>query len=147
MPESARSEYPIEVVWEGEGRYRGGRPGGPTLLVDSGKEAAPSPVEAVLVALGSCSAVDVVEILTKRRTPPEALRVRLEFARAANPPRRVTEVKLFFALVTASERNHVERAVELSLEKYCSVAHSLAPDIQISWEVELQPAGGTEGET
>lgn len=143
MPESVRSEYPIEVVWEGEGRYRGGHPGGPTLLVDSGREAAPGPVEAVLVALGSCSAVDVVEILTKRRTPPETLRVQIDFSRAANPPRRLTEVSLRFTVATSSEPHHVERAVELSLEKYCSVAHSLAADLHVSHEVVVH-AGGEE---
>ena len=65
------SEYPIEVVWEGGKRYRGGKPGGPTLVVDGDREAGPSPVEALIVALGSCSAIDIVEILEKRRTPAE----------------------------------------------------------------------------
>ena len=140
MPQGIASEYPIEVVWEGGMRYRGGRPGAAALRVDGEREAAPSPVEALLVALGSCAAIDVVEILSKRRTPPAELRVRLEFSRAAEPPRRLTEVRLHFSVASDSELHHVERAVELSFRKYCSVASSLAPDTELSWSAEVRPA-------
>ena len=139
------SEYPIEVIWEGGKRYRGGKPGGPTLLVDGDREAAPSPVEALIVALGSCSAIDIVEILEKRRTPAERLEVRVDFARADSPPRRVTAAKLRFVVATASEPSHVERAAALSFEKYCSVATSLAPDTELTWEVQVEPVGVRAG--
>jgi putative redox protein len=138
MPEGTWSEYPIEIVWEGGKRYRGGKPGGPTLVVDGEREVAPSPVEAMLVALGSCSAIDVVEILEKRRTPATSLSVRVDFARAATPPKRLTAARLVYRVATASERNHVERAVQLSFEKYCSVATSLAPDTELAWSVEME---------
>lgn len=140
MPEGVPSQYPIEVVWEGGKRYRGGAPGGATLLVDGDRQAAPSPVDALLVALGACSAIDVVEILEKRRTPATRLSVRIEFSRAAEPPRRVTAARLVYSVATASERHHVERAVALSFEKYCSVSTSLAPDTRLEWEVEMAPA-------
>ena len=137
MPEGVKVEYPIEVVWEGERRYRGGPAGGPALVVDGDRVRAPSPVDTLLVALASCSAIDVVEILEKRRTPASALTVRVEFARAPVPPRRVTRAHLVFRVTTASERVHVERAAALSFEKYCSVSRSLAPDTELTWEVEL----------
>lgn len=142
MPQGAPSPYPIEVVWEGGMRYRGGPEGGPALVLDGSREAAPSPVDALVAAVASCSAIDVVEVLNKRRTPPTALRVRVEFSRAPEPPRRLTDARLVFTVATASERHHVERAVELSFEKYCSVSASLAPDTRLSWEVELEPPGG-----
>ena len=146
MPEGIPSEYPIEVVWEGGRRYSGGLPGGPTLLVDGDKDVAPSPVDTLLVCLGSCSAIDVVEILEKRRTPASSLRVHLSFSRAAEPPRRLTEVRAVFTVATASDRTHVERAVALSFEKYCSVASSLAPDTRLTWEVAVLPVDeGTDG--
>ncbi|MBV9775252.1 MAG: OsmC family protein, partial [Gemmatimonadetes bacterium] len=140
MPEGVPSPYAIEVVWEGERRYRGGPEGGPTLTVDGNREAAPSPVDALVIALASCSAIDVVDILAKRRTPVASLRVRVEFSRAPEPPRRLTDARLVYTVATASERSHVERAVELSFDKYCSVAGSLAPDTRLAWEVELEPA-------
>lgn len=130
----------IEVGWEGGMRYRGGRPGGPTLLVDGEREAAPSPVEALVVSLAACSAIDVVEILQKRRTPATSLRVRAEYDRAAEPPRRLVRAKLIYTVATESEMTHVERAVALSFEKYCSVATSLAPDTDLTWEVVLESA-------
>lgn len=127
----------IDVVWEGEHRYRGGPAGGPALLLDGDGKTAPSPVDAVLVSLAACSAIDVVDVLQKRRTPPAALRVSVTFTRAAEPPRRLQSVRLSYSVVAASDVSHVERAVQLSFEKYCSVAHSLAPDVKISWQVEL----------
>lgn len=142
MPEGVWSEYPVEVIWEGGKRYRGGRPGGPTLQVDGDRGEAPSPVEAMLIALGSCSAIDVVEILEKRRTPPTRLEVRLDFARAAEPPRRLTAARVHYAVATTSELQHVQRAVQLSFEKYCSVATSLAPDTRLTWTVEVLPMEG-----
>ncbi len=140
MPEGIPSEYPIEVNWEGEMRYRGGRAGGEMLLLDGSGQAAPSPVQGLLVSLASCSAIDVVDILSKRRTPPTDLSVLVEFSRAPHSPRRLTAVHLRFRLRTASTREHIQRAIELSLEKYCSVATSLAPDIQLSWDIELEAA-------
>ncbi len=143
MPEGVPSPVPVEVVWEGGMRYRGGPAGGPSLVVDGEREIAPNPVDTLVVALASCSAIDVVEILQKRRTPASTLRVTVEFSRAPNPPRRLTDAHLRFTVSTASEQAHVERAVQLSMEKYCSVANSLAPDTRLTWEVVIEaPLGG-----
>jgi putative redox protein len=144
MLEGVKSPHPIEVVWEGEKKFRGGLPNGPTLLLDGSRQLAPSPVDSLLVALAACSGVDVVEILEKRRTPAESFSVHIEFSRAPTPPRRLTEVQLFFKVVTASEKHHVVRAVELSVEKYCSVTASLAPDIVLTWFVEVIPPASKE---
>lgn len=140
MPDGVPVEYPVEVVWEGGMRYRGGPAGGPTLVVDGNKEAAPTPVDTLVVAIASCSAIDVVDYLEKRRTPPSACSVSVRFSRAPNPPRRLTDLHLTFRVATDSPREHVERAVQLSFDKYCSVAASLAPDTRIGWTVELEPA-------
>jgi putative redox protein len=137
MPEGTPQDYAIRVEWEGGMRYRGGPEGGPTHVVDGGREAGPSPVDSVLVSLAACSAIDVVEILEKRRTPPRSLAVTVRFSRAPNPPRRVTDAHLVFRVDTDSERAHVERAVELSFQTYCSVAHTIAPDTRVTWAVEL----------
>lgn len=147
MPEGVPVEYPIEVSWDGEMRWRGGRGGsaqGPTLLVDGSAKAAPSPVDALVISLASCSAIDVVDYLEKRRTPPSAASVSVRFSRAADHPRRITEMRLTYRVATDSPREHVERAVQLSFDKYCSVASSLAPDLQMSWEIEISPAAGGE---
>ena len=144
MPEGVPVEYPIEVEWEGEMRWRGGPAEGPTLLVDGNRQAAPSPVDALVIAIASCSAIDVVDYLEKRRTPPTAASVSVRFSRAANPPRRLTDVHLTFRVSTDSPREHVERAVQLSYDKYCSVLASLATDTRIDWEIEISPPSGGE---
>lgn len=144
MLEGTRSPHPIVVSWEGGKKYRGGLPGGPTVLMDGDRESAPSPVDSLVVSLATCSAIDVVEILEKRRTPVRGLTVRVDFSRANSPPRRLTEVVMRFSVTTSSDIRHVERAVELSVEKYCSVASSLAPDTALSWTVEVaQPVEPT----
>ncbi|HEX8692993.1 MAG TPA: OsmC family protein [Longimicrobium sp.] len=142
MPEGVPVEYPVEVFWEGGTRFRGGPAAGPTLLVDGERQAAPSPVDALVAALASCSAVDVVEYLEKRRTPPASLSVSVRFSRAPDPPRRLTDAHLTFRVATTSPIEQVERAVQLSFEKYCSVAGSLAPDTRLQWSVELAPPVG-----
>jgi putative redox protein len=137
--EGAKSPHPIDVVWEGEKRFRGGIPGGPTLVMDGARIAAPSPVDSLLISLATCAGLDVIEFLEKRRTPAASLEVHFEFARAPTPPRRLTEVQAFFKVVTTSEKAHVVRALELSFEKYCSVSSSLAPDIVFTWFLEVKP--------
>ena len=145
MSEGVWADYPVEVTWEGGQRFRGGRPGGPPLVVDGDREVAPGPVDSLLIALAACSGIDVVEILNKRRTPPTRFEVSAKFARAAEAPRRLTAVQLLFRVATDSPSHHVARAVELSVQKYCSVVHSLREDIDLSWEVEVEAAEPSSG--
>ena len=147
MAGAVKSEYPIEVVWEGGETFRGGGPGKPTMLVDGGAAAGPSPVDGLLVSLAACSAIDVLEILGKRRTPATALEVSVEFARAPSPPRRILEATLHFTVSVDSDVHHVERAIELSIQKYCSVAGTFAPDTRIGWTARVTPAEHGTGAT
>jgi putative redox protein len=137
MPEGVPVDYTIEVAWEGGMRHRGGRAGGPTLLLDGEGKASPSPVDAMLVALAACSAIDVIDYLEKRRTPPSAARVSVAFSRAPSPPRRVTAAELVFQVAADTTQEHADRAAQLSFEKYCSVATTFAPDTALTWRVEL----------
>lgn len=142
MLEGVRSPHPIQVVWEGEKRFRGGLPEGPTLVVDGDRRVAPSPVDTLLVSLAGCASMDVIEILRKRRTPVESLEVRFEFSRAPKPPRRLTEIQAFFRVVTAADKRHVIRALDLAFQKYCSVSSSLAPDIVFTYFLDVIPPAG-----
>ena len=144
MPDGVPVEYPIEVEWEGGMRWRGGPAGGPALLLDGQRQAAPSPVDALVVSIAACSAIDVVDYLEKRRTPPTAASVSVRFSRAADHPRRLTDVHLTYRVSTDSPREHVERAVQLSYDRYCSVMASLATDTRVDWEIEISPPSGGE---
>lgn len=142
MPEGVKSPHPIEVTWEGGKRFRGGVPGFPMMLMDGRREAAPSPVDGMVVAVGACSGIDLVDYLEKRRTPAIELGIRVEFSRAPEPPRRLTHIQIHYRVVTDAEYHHVIRALELSHEKYCSVSASLAADTEIGWTAEVfSPTG------
>jgi putative redox protein len=126
------------VQWDGEKRFRGGREGGATVLLDGAKAAGPGAVDAVGIALAACSGQDVVSMLAKRRTPVEKLEIDVRYARVDGTPRKLARIHLVFRVRTASDPHHVERAASLAVEKYCSVASSLAPDVQITTSVEVE---------
>lgn len=128
----------VRVTWAGDQRFDTGRPGGPQARLDGRGVTGQSPVDAVLSGLAACSAIDVVEILAKRRTPVASLRVDVAGTRFDGTPRRLTHIALTFTIAgDGIERIHAERAVELAVTKYCSVQSSLDPAIPIEWTIEL----------
>jgi putative redox protein len=134
------ADVEIALEWTGAGaQFRGSRRGGPEILIDSTNATGPSPPVLLALALAGCMAVDVLDIAQKMRVPISGLRVVLEGDRRADPPRRFTALRQKFitAGVPAPEEAKVQRAIELSREKYCSVLHSLREDIEMSFELEL----------
>jgi len=128
----------VVATWAGDHRFDTGRPGGPTARIDSDTVTGQSPVDALLSALATCTAVDVVDILRKRRTPVSALRVEVVAWRVNTTPRRLSSVLLrYYITGTGIERDQALRAIELAVTKYCSVRDSLREDIDVKWELEL----------
>ncbi len=121
---------------------------GHTLRIDGppdlgGENTGPRPMEMLLTALGSCSAVDVVHILRRSRTDVQDCRVRVEGTRAETDPKVFTAIHLEFVLSGADlSEKLVDRAVRLSAEKYCSVARMLEASCKLthSWRLEDTPA-------
>jgi putative redox protein len=106
-------------------------PAGRSHLIDGDSKIAPGPVETLLGALLSCSGVDIVDILAKRRTPITSLVASVKAHRRAEHPRRVMRLELEYRVDgDGIEAEHAERAIELAFEKYCTVAASLGADIQ-----------------
>lgn len=128
----------VHLKWLSEHKFDVGRPGRPTARFDGDGMAGPSPVDGLLASLASCTAVDVVDILAKRRTPVESLEIDVVAKRVDTIPRRLEHVMLTYRIGGASiERVHAERAVELAVTKYCSVRSSLRPDVPVEWTIEL----------
>ena len=130
----------VKLEWQNGLRFEGGREAGPRTRVDGEGKDAPSPMETLLLALAGCTAADVVEIARKMREPIEgsAFEVRVEGERAPEPPRRYTRIRLRYRVVGAGlSREKLERAIELSQGKYCSVLHTLRPDLTVDTELEL----------
>ena len=133
----------IRVVWRGEQEFDAGRPGGPALHLDGSGRTAQSPPDALLSALAACASVDAVEILAKRKTPVSALRVEVTGQRVTTIPRRFEHILLEFHVDGEGiERPHAERAIDLSISKYCSVRDSLAPNIVVEWTLVLNGEPG-----
>ena len=108
------------------------------LDTDSKRSTAASPVELLLVALGSCTATDVASILTKKRQHVTSYVVEVSGQRRDEYPRRYTSMKVHHILTgKAISPRAVAHAIELSETKYCSVAATLRPtvDIQSSFEI------------
>jgi putative redox protein len=121
----------VRATWAGAHRFDTGRPDGPVARMDGDGATGQSPADALLSALAACSGIDVVDILAKRRTPVERLTIDVEGERRESIPRRFLRLTLTYNVDGAGiEAPHAERAVALALEKYCSVAASLAPDIE-----------------
>ena len=132
-----------EVTWRGERLFDAG-PAGRTHRIDANAKEAPGPVETLLNAIATCASVDVIDIIAKRRTPVERLTVRIAGERRPEAPRRLRHVQIEYDIEgTGIEREHAERAIQLSFERYCSVAASLAPDIVA--EARLTLNGETGG--
>lgn len=137
----------VHVAWRGEHRFDAGRPGGPTLRLDGKGETGQSPVDAVLSGLASCISIDIVEIMAKRKTPASRLEIHVSGERSEGTPRRLTAVHLDFALDgDGIDRDHAMRAVDLGLNKYCSVRDSLARDIIFSWTLTINGEPTAPGE-
>jgi putative redox protein len=95
-------------------------------------------MEMILVGLGGCSAFDVVEILEKSRQNVEDCQIEIDAERADEVPAVFTTIHMRF-IISGQKLNekHVKRAVELSVEKYCSVAKMMRPNVTITFDYEI----------
>jgi putative redox protein len=141
----AKGPSRIRATWAGDHRFDTGRRGGPTARIDASGVEGQSPVDALLTALATCTAVDVVDILAKRRTPAERLSVDVAGERAAAIPARIVRLLVAYTIDGPGiDRPSAERAVDLAITKYCSVRASLDPAIPIDYTLRLNgEAGGT----
>lgn len=120
--------------------FLGTTPSGHTIPLDTDKERsiAASPVELLLVALGSCTATDVVGILTKKRQILTEYVVEVSGVRRDEHPRKFTSMRVHHILTGRSlSPKAVAHAIELSENKYCSVAATLRPAVEIQSSFEI----------
>src|SRR5216117_2339173 len=124
--------------WLRDLQFEGSGSGRHAILVDGDTKVATSPVELLLLAAATCTASDVVIILQKQRVQLESLEIAMRGTRREAKPRRYTAIAFQFAVRGKGVDDvKVRRAIDLSLEKYCSVVASLAPDIAISYDVTI----------
>ncbi len=129
----------VRLRWSGEGLVFHGETGdGSAITLDSDGEAGPSPTQLLLLSLAGCMGVDVRLILEKSRVPVDSLEVVVEGDRAPSPPRRFNALRLVYVIKGAAEADEgkIERAVQLSKDKYCSVLHTLREDVTLDIRIE-----------
>ena len=130
----------VVTTWLNSGlMFNGGVEGGVEVQIDGDGKEGPSPVDTALIALAGCTGSDVVLIAEKKRIDLKEFRIEVEADRRDEAPRRFTAIKMIFHVTApGATEAAIRQAVDLSLEKYCSVAHSLNPDIPITYEIRLQ---------
>jgi putative redox protein len=130
------------VKWIGEQKFVAISPSGHAITIDSDRQSnkAPGPMELLLLALGACTATDIVIVLEKKRQKLESLEVICSGERAAEPPTVWTKLEILYRLRGKVDDAAVKHAIELSDEKYCSVSATLRKTATLTWRYEiLQP--------
>jgi putative redox protein len=130
------------VKWIGEQKFVATGPSGHAVPIDSDRESnkAPGPMEMVLMALGACTATDIVIVLAKKRQKLQSLEVICTGERAKDPPTVWTKIEILYRLRGTLDEAAVKHAIQLSEEKYCSVSAMLQKTAKITWSHEILPA-------
>ena len=140
-----------EVRWTGDRTFEGGTASGHKVVFGTahgeGRKPGPSAMELVLIGAGGCSAWDVVNILEKSRVAIDGCKVELQADRADEEPKVFTSIHMHFVISGRDvDPRRVERAIALSVEKYCSAIAMLQKTATVTHDYELvgasAPAGG-----
>ena len=129
----------VKLVQAGAAKFITTNAAGATGVIDGpadlgGENAGLRPMETLLAALAGCSSMDVIKILKKQRQHLERLEVDVNAERADAVPPVFTKIHLRFRAHGAVDLKKLEKAVALSVEKYCSVSKMLEPTVEITAE-------------
>jgi putative redox protein len=132
----------VKLVQTGAAKFIATNAAGATGTIDGpadlgGENAGLRPMETLLAALAGCSSMDVIKILKKQRQHLERLEVEVNAERADAIPAVFTKIHLRFKAHGAVDLKKLEKAVSLSVEKYCSVSKMLEPKVEITAEAVL----------
>jgi putative redox protein len=132
----------VSLSWDHALEFTG-ETGKHELGIDGASYTAPSPMQLLAVSLAGCMAIDVVHILTRGHHTVTALNTTFTGERAPEEPHRFVKIDLRFSISTSASGEQVDRALELSRNKYCSVWNSLRQDIEltVSYELKREEAG------
>lgn len=132
----------VAIKWVASQLMTGVDSFGHPLVIGSWPEKEPEwaglkPSDLLMLAAASCSAYDVVMILTRQREPLLGLEVSCEGQQETEPPYQFTKMHLRYVLKGDLNQKKVERAIQLSEEKYCSVINTLKPMVEITKDYEI----------
>lgn len=128
----------VDITWINEQRYLAVDSSNHSVVLSPPNDVGMKPSEMLLVALATCSAYDVVNIIQKQRANLEKLAVHVESEQKPDPPWMYTKIHLHFkAVATNLKHEQLTRAIELSMNQYCSVRATISPEVQVTFEADL----------
>ena len=130
----------LTVKWDEKMAFSSKTPSGHELRVDAAEEigggdSAARPTELLLHAVAGCTGIDIISILNKMRLEPLSFQMDVKAERAEEHPKRFTTIHIHYVLEGELPEEKVVRAIQLSKDKYCSVAHSLNATITASYSL------------
>lgn len=134
----AQEQKHAQLRWRRGLEFEGRTPEGATTTIDGDGRTGPGPMPTLLLTAAACASTDVVMMLEKMKVKLASLTVDATGTRREEEPRRYVAIQLTYRLRGEGlDETKARRAVDLSIKKYCSVIHSLAPDIQVSYDVDV----------
>ena len=132
------------LTWAGGAAFVGESENGRTILIDGppeggGRNLGPRPMETLLLGMGACMSYDVLSILKKSRKEISDCRIEISSTRADDHPRVFTDIRVHFIISgTDLKAAQVERAINLSAEKYCSASIMLGKTAEVTHTFEIR---------
>jgi putative redox protein len=120
----------VTLTWD-SGLEFTGQAGKHEVPIDGSQYAAASPMQFFALSIAACMGIDLVHILQRQRNTLTGLEARFSGERSQQDPKRFTHIRLHFALATDATPEQVQRAIDLSRDKYCSALCSLREDIGV----------------
>ncbi|CAK8584889.1 OsmC family protein [Priestia megaterium] len=129
-----------KIDWIGKMAFSSTTPSGHEIKMDAAEEVGGTnsgarPTELLLNAVAGCTGIDIISILTKMRLSPTKFYIDVQGQRADAHPKKFTEIHIHYALEGDLPEEKVIRAIQLSMDKYCSVSHSLSSSIHASYSI------------
>ncbi|MGM0924109.1 MAG: OsmC family protein [Bacillota bacterium] len=136
-----------KIDWIGKMAFSSTTPSGHEIKMDASEEVGGTnsgarPTELLLNAVAGCTGIDIISILTKMRLNPTKFYMDVVGQRADDHPKKFTEIHIHYALEGDLPEEKVIRAIQLSMDKYCSVSHSLSATTHASYSIN---GGETKG--
>ncbi|WP_312474995.1 OsmC family protein [Neobacillus sp.] len=130
----------LTINWKEKMSFSGVTPSGHEIIMDAapevgGEDTGARPTELLLQAVAGCTGIDIISILHKMRLEPSGFHMDVKGERAGDHPKRFITINIHYALEGELPEDKVIRAIQLSKDKYCSVAHSLNSEITVSYSI------------
>nr|WP_191565952.1 OsmC family protein [Metabacillus idriensis] len=128
------------IKWTGQMSFSGTTPSGHEIIMDAaeefgGQNTGARPTELLLHAVAGCTGIDIISILQKMRLNPVSFNMELNGTRADEHPKRFTAIHIHYSLEGDLPEEKVIRAIQLSMDKYCSVSKSLNAEITAGYSI------------